>query len=334
MDWLQARNSAYRLATTNYEPGKSNFSKYSSIYLAPTSNVKGTLQLYHGYESVLTVGGMGAHGFEAALNGAKKIDMFDINELQKIFYELVKTAIIYLDYKDFIKFFTLKEQKNFFRKEDIKDLISNEMYQLLGYFLPEEVHFVLGPLFEFFQSPDLIISSLFRFEHPVTLDYLKRFVSFYNEDDYKKLQALLRSGACEINYHIVPIQDVPQYFKDKYDLVLLDNILQFYQKIPSLETPYNVNQFIQKQLIERVNEGGAIQVNYGFGIATQAFQKNFNLPEDYKFNSNTMLMREKMKNDINSRLYGKWDRYEYNFIPGVEKPYEKTSNMVLTLRKK
>ncbi len=337
MDLLQTRNAAYRLATKPYIPGNTDFGEYSSIYLASTSNVLDTLALYKDYESVLTIGGTGAHGFEAALHGAKKVDMFDINELQRMFYELFKTAITFLDYKDFIKFFTLKEQNMFFKKDDIKNLISNEMYEYLRLFLPEEIDFVLRPLFEFFASPDLILSALFRFEHPLTLDYLKRFISFYNEEDYKKLQAILRSGACEFNYHTLSLTNVPEFFKGKYDLILLDNVLQHYKNIPLLDTPYNVNQFIQKRLMEKVNDGGVIEVNYGFEIATTAFAKKFNLPSSPNPNANSLAeakhTTEEMKNGINCRLYEKWKRYEYNFISGVEEPYDQTTNMVLSLRK-
>lgn len=334
---IKARDEAYKLATSRYESENPNHSKYSSIYLASTANVKDTLAIYDNYKSVLTVGGTGAHGFEAALNGAKKVDMFDINVLQRIYYELLYTAIIYLDYEEFIKYFTLQEQKEVFQKDEISNLISNEMYEKLVCFLPEDARFVLEPLFETFFSFDLILSGLYRFQYSIDINYLKKYISFYNKESYQKLQNILRKGDCEFNYYCVSLIDVPSYFKDKYDLVLLDNILQYYQDISLLDTPYNVNQFIQEKLIERVNDGGAIQVNYGFEVASDAFAKKFNLSLADNPNCNSIfsnfIRQKEMKEGINICLYEKWDGYEYNFIPGVEKPRDKTQNMVLTLRK-
>lgn len=134
MDLIKAREEAYKLANSKYEPGKVNYTKYSPIYIASTSNVKDTLSLYKNYKSVLTIGSTGAHAFEAALNGATKVDMFDINELQKIYYELLKTAITVLNYEEFVKYFTLEDTKTIFKKEKIRNLISNEMYEKLAFF--------------------------------------------------------------------------------------------------------------------------------------------------------------------------------------------------------
>lgn len=76
-----ARDTAFKLASTPYVADNPIYTKYSPIYIAATSNVKGTMNLYQNYDSVLAVGSTGAHGYEAALNGASRVDLFDINEL-------------------------------------------------------------------------------------------------------------------------------------------------------------------------------------------------------------------------------------------------------------
>lgn len=183
-----------------------------------------------------------------------------------------------------------------------------------------------------------MLSNLYRFEHVIDIDYLKRYISFHNKEKYQDLQYIIKSNECKFEYHTISLYDVPSYFKDKYDLILLDNILQYYKDIPLLDTPYKVNNFIQKKLIERINDNGAIQVNYGFEIANDAFQRKFKLPLKNNPNTNLLfseLLRNKeLKEGINICLYEKWKKYEYNFIPGVEDPRDKTQNMVLTLRKK
>lgn len=347
MDLLKAREVAFELAQQDaYKTAcetrcfqDANFSKHAPVYISATSNVKGLLALYKNYKRVLTVGGTGALGLEAAINGAKKIDMFDINELQKIFYELFETAITYLEYEEFIQYFSLEKLPKWFRKKDIDNLISTEMYEKLKEFLPSEARFVLDPLYESFYSSDLVLSGFVNFKHIIDIDHLKKIVSFYNKEEYNKLQSILRNKECEINYHCVGLTDIPAYFKEEYDLVLLDNILQYYKNIPSLDTPEKVHQFVSEQLIKRVNVGGSIQVNYGFKVSTIAFFQKFGLPfddslkEDY--NMFDPKIKKEMEEGINSCLYEKWrDSYQYDLIPGIEEPIEKIENTVITFKKR
>ena len=78
---LEIRNAAFRLAEQKFVAGEPTYGLYSPIYIASTSNVTDTMNLYKNYEDVLTVGGTGAHAYEALLHGAKHVDLFDINEL-------------------------------------------------------------------------------------------------------------------------------------------------------------------------------------------------------------------------------------------------------------
>lgn len=336
-DLLLARERAFNLVSCEYKMGSRLYTRYSPIYLAATSNVKSTLALYRGYEKVLAVGSTGAHGYEAALNNAKKVDMFDINELQKIYYEYMNTAIMYLDYEDFIKYFTLKEQKNLFKKSDIRDLLSNELFQRLEPYLSKEVQFVLGPIFDYFDSPDIVLSGLVRFEHPITLDYLKKYISFYNREEYYKLQNILRNHLCEINYYQESLENVPNKFHDVYDLIILDNILQGYSNIKSLDTSYKVNMFINKKLDSLLSDNGNLQVAYGFEVATDALKSGLQIPyEESKQPFASVMIKREQKEGICSQLIKKWNNYSYDFILGVEQEMEKrlVDNVVLTYRKR
>lgn len=332
----KTRNAAFKLASERYKPGEPVFGHYSPIYIVATSNVKDTINLYQNYDSVLSVGSTGAHGYEALLNGATKVDMFDVNELQRLFFEYMNVAITYLSYEQFIKHFTLKKQNTIMERSDIKDLLSEEIYSQLVYFLPGEVEMVFTPLYDFFDSVDLIYSGLFRFEHLITVDYLKRNVSFYNEEEYYKLQKILRDGKCQFNYKTVSLLDVPKLMSGKYDLIILDNILQYYKNITGLETPYLVNMFIQKQLSRLLTDNGVIQANYAFEVGTDAFREKLKIPYDKKHMGvlGDFVIRKEVKEGINIPLVQKWDNYSYSFIPGVETMDGISSdNMVLTYRK-
>jgi len=333
MNVLKAREEAFRLSQMTYQEGTPIYTEYSPIYLASTSNVKDTMALYGEKKDVLTVGGTGAHAYEALLRGAEHVDCFDVNFLQKIYFEYMKTAIMYLSYEEFMKCFTLPKQDFVFKKRDITDLLSNESFDRLSPFLSDDVLAVLGPVYDFSYSSDVILSSLFRFEHPVYQEYLKRYVSFYNEEEYYKLQKILRERDA-INYQVMNLTDVPQKLSSKYDLIVLDNILQYYKNIKGLETPYEVNLFLNKKLSSLLKEDGEIQATYGFSIATDAFKDKFHIPYQKRdFLGELMIAKEK-KEGIAIPLVDKWG-YHYDFIPGVEQAEGSPSeNVVLTYKKK
>lgn len=333
----QARDMAFKLASERYIPGTTNYTSFSPIYIAATSNVTSMVQLYQNYNSVLSVGGTGAISYEVALNGAKNVDLFDVNFLQKLYFEYMKTAITYLDYKTFIKHFTLPIQKIGFTRMDLQNLLSNELYDKLVDYLPTDVETVFTPLYDYFDSLDLILSGLFRFEHTLAVDYLKKNISFYNEEQYYKLQKILRSESCKFNYETISLENTPKYFQAKYDLIFLDNILQYYKDIPGMDTPYLVNMFIQKKLNSLLKDEGKIQVNYGFEVATDALKEKLKIP----YNNCCLEMYgvfqliEEMKSGINIPLIEKWDNYTYSFVPGVERILGRDSeNLVLTYRKR
>lgn len=340
-DLKEIREEAFKLAEKPYISGNPTYTKCSPIYLAPNENIKESISLTKHAKKVLTVDGMGAFGFESILNGAKKVDFFDINELQILFSKMALTAIAHLSYEDFIKHFTLPKQEAKMPISVLKNLLSDEMYFKIEKYLPEEVKFVFAPLYDYFDSKKLILSRLYRFEHIVTQEFLQRYVSFYNEKEYKKLQDILKNSECEINFHCLSLTDLPKLLNTKYDAIVLGNILQYYKQIRALDTPYKVNLFIQRNLSNLLNPEGIIEVNYGFEIATNAFKKHYKMP--YEIYGNTDFTRfiteisldEEIIDGINVPLYSNWDHYSYHFINGVEQYEQRNSeNLILTYQKK
>ena len=271
------REEAFKLASSKTDISKvmedPTYEKYGSIYIATTANVVDTMKLYKNCNDVLAIGGTGAHCYEAILNGATTVDMFDVNELQKLYFEYMYTAIMHLDYETFIKHFTLAKKTSFMHKSEIKDLLSEELYNKL----------------------------------------------------------------------VKSLTDVPSEFDKQYDLIVLDNLLQYYKDIPELETPYLTNLFIQKKLSNLLKSEGVIQVNYGFGIAAEAFKEKFNIPSNFELPKDTllsilpksMILREEQENGINIPLVEEYGDYSYDFITGVEiEDGANMDNLVLTYKKK
>ncbi len=332
VDLKQTRDMAFKLAAQrNNKIEKTIYDGYSSIYLASTSNVKDTFKLYDNYQKVLSIGSTGAHGFEALLNNASQVDLFDINELQRIYYELMKTAIMILKYEDFIKYFTLKIHKDYYTQSEIKDLLSHELYEKIKNYLPDEVNYVYGPLYDYYDSIDLIFSKLYRFEHPLSLKYLKRFISFYNEEEYYKLQKILRTNPAIINFKRASLTEVPDNFKRDYDLIILDNILQYYKDFPELDDLDKVDNFIKNHLAKLLSENGIIQVNYGYQLAAEALKVELASISLKDFNPiKGLIIVQEIVNGINNMLIKNKKGYTYDFIPGVEQTGE---NLVLSYKK-
>lgn len=336
-DLNQLRENAAKLASQYNVSNRDIHEKNSPIYIATTGNAKDAMKLYKNINTALAVGGMGIYGYELALNGAKIIDLFDINELQKLYYDIVNATIIHLEYEDLINHFTLRHLKN--KNDNIKDLISFELYEKVRDYLQYETKYVYDYLYKNFQSQDLFLSSLYRAEYLLETEYLKKFASFYNKEEFYKLQKILKNKECEINYHCISLQNLPEAMNKKYDLIVLGNILQYYQSMEYLNTPERVKKFIANSLSNLLTQNGKIQVNYGFETATNAVKKELGIPyeKEYKDKLSQFVdertIEKEMKTGINIPLI-KENNYTYDFIPGVES-YEgnETENLILTYHK-
>lgn len=335
---IETTLSAINLASKEYEPGKPVFGECSSIFLAPTGNVKDMMEAFKNAKRVLAVGGAGAFGMEALYNDAEKVDMFDNNLLQKYYCEMVTAGMTIFTYEEFVKYFTLKSQGYEMSRDMFRDLVSKEMFEKVRILMSLEAQFVYENLYERFDSVDLIWSSLYRYEYIIYTEYLKKFASMYDEERYYKIQSILRSRSAEVTYSTVDLLDLPSKFEGPYDLIVLGNIPQYYKDIPGISTPYDFNQFIHKRLSKLLADDGVIQVNYGFKTSTLALRKHLN--PSYHLRRSPLgpfrdeAIKNETKNGINIPLVSKWG-YDYNFIPGVEPGVDGNyENMYITYRKK
>lgn len=334
LDIYKTRENAFELASEELNMDGRDHSTYSPIYISATENVKDLMKLYKNYETVLSVGSAGAQGFEAALNGARKVDLFDINELQRLYFEYMRTAIMVLDYDTFTKHFTIRSNNFKFQRHEFKDLLSEELYDKVVKYLPQDVETVYTPLYDYFNSVDLVLSNLYRSDYSLLLSYLKKNISFYNEDEYYKLQRILRDETCKIDYKTISLTEIPKEYKDKYDLIILSNILQYYKEIANLNTIPLVERFIKK-LSKSLTEDGAIQVNYLYEVPALAFKDIYDPLFDRSFINPIIqfIIKQEAKTGVNLPLYESSDNYSYSCIRGVEKSIlENPENVILTYR--
>ncbi len=120
IDIDEAIAETMKIIKNNQSNQEDTFSKYSPIYMAPTGNVTDAVNLYKNnipnIDNALVVGTQGSFAYELALNGVKKIDCFDKNILQYLYFTLYNIALMTCDYKDFIDNFTSKKLANGMQK--------------------------------------------------------------------------------------------------------------------------------------------------------------------------------------------------------------------------
>lgn len=323
MDVNRVKKEAIKLVSESsvpFDTDSMQFGDCSPIYLATTSNVRNTLKVYRDYKKVLSVCGTGAHGYEALLHGVKKVDLFDINELQRLYFLYMKTAIMVLPYKDFIRYFTVPFDVDDYDSFD--DFLANDLFKRLELYLPIDVREVFGSIFTEYSSDDILFSRLVRFDHNFSLDYLKSAASFYNESEYNMLQGILRSNPDIISTHIISLTDLPNKVHESYDLILLDNILEYYDTIPGLDSVGKVDSFIKNKMSSLLTQDGSIQVAYAYGFDTDVFCEEFHLnddktlllsDEDY---SNADFLFDDMFSFFSSNDFGstRWDFVDKNLM--------------------
>ncbi len=321
------------------------FGTYAPIYLGPTGNTKDTIGLYtpkgHNIESALVVGAQGSFAHELALNGVKKIDCFDKNILQYLYYALIEAAICNIDFDEFLHNFTSKRIPP--RGQLFEHILSDYLFfDVLDEMGGQEAEY-WSKIYKSNKKHELIASNLFRTDYPFYWESLKQFSSVYNINGYEKLQYLLRTHKVDITYHICDIDEIHREFAGKkYGLIAFDNILQYYKKIPALDNVGAINRYAKEKWSQMLTADGKIQIGYGFEIVADAARELLGSDEkNYIPDVNALIMKfgvdkEKKESFISNviKKYGVKDDspYSIDFIRAVEEidGNMQSKNVVLT----
>ena len=224
--WMK-NSSRYGHISQCYAFSNENLSWYYPIF-----NIKDN--------DVLTVCGSGDQVLSAILYGAKSVDVFDSNQLAYYHLILKMSAIKSLDFKDFIKFYTLKDFKN--ERNDYCKIIEQNISN-------EEVRLFWKQIF--IDNDNLPHCFLGNNSYP---EFLIDKIPYLNEKDYYILRSKLNEE--KINFKNVDILKTVDVFDKKYDFINLSNIL-FY--IPDKQAYiYFINLLSNKSL----KENGTILLNY------------------------------------------------------------------------
>lgn len=159
--------------------------------------------------SVLTVLGSGDQYFESLLNGARDVEVFDINYLAWYHFLLKCTAIKILPYEEFMQMFVVDNLDNL------------NIYNKLREYLPDEVkHFFdkligLGRKFSSIKIKNIIFDNS-----------KIRNIPYFNQETYYQLQSILQS--CMLpEFYNCNLLDISKYTKKAYDVALFSNVYHY-----------------------------------------------------------------------------------------------------------
>lgn len=170
---------------------------------------------YFDNASVLTVLGSGDQYFSALLNGAKNVDVFDINYLAWYHFILKYTAIKVLSYEEFMQMF-------------VSDNLDNlSIYAKLRKYLPDEVKYFFDKLISLGRT----FSSI-KIKNIIFDNAKMNNIPYFNENTYYKLQSILQSSNFPAFYNC-NLLDILKFTKKSYDVALLSNIYHYLNNNPS-----------------------------------------------------------------------------------------------------
>lgn len=321
------------------------FGTYAPIYLGPTGNTKDAVGLYtkegHNIESALVVGSQGSFAHELGLNGVKKIDCFDKNILQYLYYALFEAAICHIEFDEFL--FNFTSQKVPPQGQKFAHILSDWLFfDVLDEMGGSEAEY-WSKIYKSGKKFELIGSNLLRTNYPFFVESLKRLSSVYNATSYEQLRYLLKTRKIDITYHICDIDEIHREFAGKkYGLIMFDNVLQYFKKIPTLDNIGAVNRFAKDKWANMLTEDGKIQLCYGYEIVADAARKLLGDDEKnqisgvYDFVMKRAVDRDKKEgfipNIIKKYGVGEDSPYSLDFIRAVEEAdgNMQSKNVVLT----
>jgi hypothetical protein len=151
-------------------------------------------------KNVLTVAASGDQAFESVLAGAKHVDTFDINGLQKNVMDIKTTMIRNLDYNKFMDFFFSKHSR--FHQHliaPIADKLGENNIDILTYILYEDFYYLYN-----------------------VAESIKNASYLHSSDKYKDLQVRLPE---HFNFKHMDILKQAHEITQSYDIILLSKIL-------------------------------------------------------------------------------------------------------------
>lgn len=159
--------------------------------------------------NVLSVLGSGDQYFTAMLNGAKNVDVFDVNSLTWYHFVLKFIGISVLSYEEFMQMFLIDGLDNL------------SIYEKLKPYLPFDV----ANFFDYLIFIDRQFSSI-KLVNIIFSAAKNKNIPYFGKKAYYKLQRILRDSHLPqfINCNLL---NLPDFIDKKYDVSLFSNIYHY-----------------------------------------------------------------------------------------------------------
>lgn len=159
--------------------------------------------------NVLTVLGSGDQYFVSLLNGAKDIEVFDINYIAWYHFVLKYTALKVLSYEDFCQMFIIDNLDNL------------NIYNKIKPYLPDEVRWFFDKLINLGRK----ISSI-KIKNIIFDNAKMNNIPYLDAKTYYRLQSILQRINLPIFYNC-NLLDILKFTQKSYDIALFSNIYHY-----------------------------------------------------------------------------------------------------------
>jgi len=206
------------------------FSAYQKVYFWTNENIGAYLDSvnFYGKENACAVSASGDHAFNLITSGIKNIDTFDVNLLTEYFaFGFKRALILRYDYESFLK--TINTLLN---PETKLDEITDIVRELFPYM--EQKHKIFWNTIldynytsqkEMGTNLNLFLMLSFGNNHLEATMYNNYLL---NRENYELLRN--RLGYANISFRSGNALSLSTHFNDKYDFILLSNIIDYFSK--------------------------------------------------------------------------------------------------------
>lgn len=201
--------------------------KYYKVYDFTNENVACLDYLYDFKNAkVLSIVGSGDQYFASILNGAKQVDLFDINPTSYLYFLLKFYSIRELEYEEFYNFFVEKNFTNIQVFEKLEKVLPKKVFEYYKYIVKHK-----DECNKIFTKDG--INLLNKKNQKYYFETQKPVIPYLNIVVYYKLKTLLKKQLVP-NFFEKDLMDMKKEIKGNYDIILLSNVYN-YTKLNVLE---------------------------------------------------------------------------------------------------
>ena len=255
-----------------------SFTKYQKVYFSTNENIKEYLNLidYNNKDSALTVTSSGDHIFNLINKGITNLDTFDTNSLTEYLVLGLKYAMIKkYSYQEYLNTYIKLIDKNISLNE-ISDIL-NDLTNYMGIKYKKYWKELISYNYKLQKNNNNNLNIIYMLYIGFSSLNLNIFNNNYlsNEVEYNKVKSMI--DKINIKFKNINAVDLIALNNKKYDLILLSNILDYFNRIYQKNNKkFNINEL--NKYIDNINsllkEEGILFLKYIFNYATNNYKRS------------------------------------------------------------